>query len=103
MVFESDHGVNAAGDVLSEIHKSLDSNEPSIPQLLEELVSPASKVAEAVLAVASTALEPVAKLLQSKKDKYIALCDGYFPALAEDWGLRQERNEVAVEYLEIFS
>lgn len=101
-VCEADKGIRHVGEVLAQVHESLDKDGSVTRIIVDFIQNPGKAVADQVLRAATAALQPIAMILKNNRDDYIGLFQGYFSARGPWEGkLTGTRNGTTIELGEL--
>jgi hypothetical protein len=101
-VCEADKGVRHVGETMAKVHEDL-TNDDSLIQVIKGFIAnPGKTVADEVLGAATAALQPIATILKSNGDDYVALFAGVFSAKGPwEERLRSTQNGATIELAEL--
>jgi hypothetical protein len=99
LVAEADRGIRHVGETLEKVHADL-TKDKSLEKAIKDLVaSPGAAAANIALGVVTAALQPIATILKSNEDEYVALFQGCYSARGS-WRdkLSATQNGVSIEF-----
>lgn len=98
VVCDAEQGVRHVGEVMAKVHADLTQQGSLTDKLLAVIKNPASTMVDEVLSAATTALQPVASILQSKGDDFVGVFSGIYPAKGSWKGkLQATQNGTEIE------
>ena len=100
-VCEADKGIQHAGKVMAKVHEDLGKDDSLVKVISKFVKDPTKTAIDAVLGAAVAALQPIATILKSNGDDYLALFSGMYPATGS-WEelLSETQHDTTIELVE---
>lgn len=91
-VCEADRGPQRVGEVMAQVHEDLSKDNSLVDAIQRFVTNPGKSFVDEGLSAFTAALQPIATVLKSNKDDYVALFSGVYPAAGPWDGLTATRN-----------